>query len=163
MASRPRPVPHVLPGATERVVVWGDPAKVKTFFPDLTPATAADPVDRTMTVKGHTRRQYPGDPTPINRGATSRTVLIGGASTARTTPGRQFFCEITTGTGPSAVTKTTTFTLVGPFRRVLELALLDATTGGGPQKWVLRSPGGKGYKIERAAAVSQAAAQAAQP
>ena len=163
MATRPRPVKHVLGLASNGHAIWGDPAKVKTFFPDLTPATDVDPVDRTMNVKGHVRRQYPGDATPINRGPSSRTVLIGGATTARTTPGRAFWCEVTTGTGPTAVTKATQFTVVGPFSRVLEEALLAAGTGAGAAKWVLRSPGGKGYKIERSAAVSQAAMQAATP
>lgn len=163
MATRPRPVKHVLGLPANHHAIWGDPAKVKTFFPDLTPVTDVDPVDRTMAVKSHVRRQYPGDTTPINRGPSSRTVLIGGATTSRTTPGKAFWCEVTTGTGPSAVTKATQFTVVGPFSRVLEMALLDAGTGAGPVKWVLRSPGGKGYKIERNPTVNQAAMQAATP
>lgn len=163
MATRPRPVKHTMGGATDRFAVWGDPAKVKTFFPDLTPATAADPVDRTMSVKAHTRQQYPGDPTPVNRGGGTRTVLIGGSSTSKTTPGYPFTCEVTTGTGASKVTKVTQFTLVGPFSWLKEMALLDATTGAGPAKWVLRSPGGKGYEIERSGTQGAPAATGGTP
>jgi hypothetical protein len=149
MATRPRPHPHKHGTGKNAIVIWGDPAKVKAFFPDLTPSDDADPVDRTLQVKAYRRRQYPGDATPVNRDAGTRSVLKGGGEKRRATPGRAFFCEITTGSGATAVTKVSQFTVQGPFREVRVMAMLDAATGAGPSAWVLRSPGGKGYPIEK--------------
>jgi hypothetical protein len=149
MATRPRPKPHKHGTGKNQIIIWGDPAKVKTFFPDLTPMTDSDPVDRIQDVKAYKRRQYPGDTTPVNRDAGKRSVLKGGDYRTRATPGRAFFCEITTGTGSAAKTKATQFTVQGPFREVRVMAMLDAVTGEGPANWVLRSPGGKGYPIKK--------------
>ena len=152
MATRPRPVPHVYGTGKNRVTIWGAPSKVAQFFPTLTPASAVDPVPYTAGVRSFTRKQYPGDSTPVSVGGTNRDGLKGGPATANTTPGRPFWAEVTTGTGTTRKTTASQFTVVGPFKTVRLLALELATDSAGPEAWVLRSPGGKGYPMKHPAA-----------
>ena len=149
--NRPRPVPHKHSTPNGDITIWGDPAKVKEFFPDLTPTSKTDPVPRTISVPARNRRQYPGDGSPIRQGGHQRKVLSGGYASTRATPGRPFTCEWTTGTGSTKKTHVYTFTLQGPFRAVRIMAMEEAATGGGKPKWVLRSPNGKGYPMEHVA------------
>jgi hypothetical protein len=57
--------------------LWAEPANINYFLKTpITPAAAAGVSNKQVTVAAMTRRQYPGDPTPINVSGSAREVLI---------------------------------------------------------------------------------------
>lgn len=72
--------------------IWGEPANINFFLnTDLVPDTAAGRQISNQTVRSHTRRQYPGDTTPINVSAHGRQMLVDpGRKSGNALPGNSF-------------------------------------------------------------------------
>lgn len=79
-----------IPGS--ETAIWGEPTNINYFLKtDLTPDAAAGVVNKQTTVKAHTRRQYPGDTTPINVGASGRQFMVDpGRKSGNALPGKSF-------------------------------------------------------------------------
>ena len=79
-----------LPGT--ETAIWGEPANINFFLnTDLTPDAAAGVINRQVTVRSHTRRQYPGDSTPINVATSAREFLVDpGRKSGNALPGKSF-------------------------------------------------------------------------
>jgi hypothetical protein len=72
-------VPHIVAAAGGRkaFTIYAEPQNINYFLrTPLTPSSAGSAVDKTYTVKPHSRRQYPGDAATINVPAMSRVVLF---------------------------------------------------------------------------------------
>jgi hypothetical protein len=125
-----------------KVTVYGDPAKMSALCGGFTAEASATASNIQVSRAGGSVKQYPGDSTPFNRGATSAVVIKGGVGMTATLPGRPFTVEVSTGTGPDRVTDVTQMTLVGSFTNLHAKFVAGAT-----KAMVLRSPGGRPYSI----------------
>lgn len=151
MAPRPKPTPHKLVATASDVVVWAsDVAALKTFFPAATPLTRPPGTAGSVSVKGHSRRQYPGDTTPVGRAGGSRATYPERWLSNNTTPGTVFWCETTT-TGPAGkpVKKRKQFTYQGNFGDLKAIARTAVVTA-----YVLRNASGAAYRIAPPGAVA---------
>jgi len=79
-----------LPGT--QTAIWGELANINNFLrTPLTADAAAGVVNRQSTVRAHTRRQYPGDTTPINVSQAAREFLVDpGRKSGNALPGKSF-------------------------------------------------------------------------
>ena len=77
---------------TSTTAIWGEPTNINYFLKtDLVPDAAAGVVNKQTTVKAHTRRQYPGDTTPINVAASARQFMVDpGRKSGNALPGKSF-------------------------------------------------------------------------
>lgn len=152
----PRPRPHKLTHAGETVVIWGDPTKVGIMFPAADLRDDVDPVEKTENVKGHSRRQYPGDPTPVSRPGGTRKVFRGGRKTYNATPGRAFTMEEATLVNGKRKMVASQFTLQGSYRvlRKYMLSISQAVPEGQDPEFILRSPNGRGTPMDYKAAAT---------
>jgi hypothetical protein len=121
--------------------IFGATADITDFFPTATVVTEADAIVKTVIFRGGTRRRFPGGPTSSSGGGT-RKVVVAKPAKQSTLPGSPIKCEVTTGIGALTVTRVKQFTLQGPFRIAHEVAKATAL-----QDFILRSPGGKPYRI----------------
>lgn len=154
----PRPRPHKLTFTGETVVIWGDPLKVGVLFPAADLRDDVDPVEVTQNVKGHSRRQYPGDPTPVSRPGGERKVLKGGRKTYNATPGRAFTYEEATLVNGKRKMQASQFTLQGSYRvlRKYVLSISQAPADDVAPEFILRSPNGVGTPLDYKAAAAGA-------
>jgi len=72
--------------------IWAEPDNINYYLnTPLDPDVAAGVENKTSTVKTHTRRQYPGDTTPINVSSFTRNYMVDpGAKFSRGLPGQPF-------------------------------------------------------------------------
>lgn len=71
-------VAHTAATEPEKLVIYAETANINYFLDtDLVPDGPATATDETVTVRAYTRRQYPGDETPVAVGASARTFLSG--------------------------------------------------------------------------------------
>jgi hypothetical protein len=150
MAKQPKPTPYLITSPGPNVVVWAsDVPALKTFFPSATPISSAPGTVKTVSVAGHSARQYPGDTSRISRSGGERQVYPERWLSNNTTPGTVFWCETTT-TGPDGkpVKKRKQFTYQGSFG---ELKAAARQTNP-PTPWVLRNASGAAYQIGTATA-----------
>jgi hypothetical protein len=85
---------HVVPGYTAPVLaIWAETANINYFLKTpLVPAGQGTVTNKQAAVPSHTRRQYPGDPTPINVGGTVREFIHDpGRRSGNATPGKDFW------------------------------------------------------------------------
>lgn len=70
-------LPHTVTMPTGGVfTIYGETANINYFINgDLDPDTIDGPVDAQVTVRSHTRRQYPGDASTINVSSTQREFV----------------------------------------------------------------------------------------
>lgn len=105
----------LIANATRPARIYADPDKLNDFVSGLTTESSAPEVLDTVLVDSHRVRRYPGDPgytrPATNRQRSSLKLKEG----TPTTPGKPFFCEVTTGIGPLKETKVTRFTYTGSF------------------------------------------------
>lgn len=150
----PRPRPHKLTVGGESVVIWGDPLKVGILFPAADLRDDVDPIEKTEPVKGHTRRQYPGDNSPVSRPGGNRKVFRGGRKTYNATPGRAFTIEEATLVGTKRKYRASQFTLQGSYRVLKKyvLSISEAVKEGEDPEFILRSPNGVGTPLDYKAA-----------
>jgi len=87
-------LPHtVTPAGGNPITLYGETANLNFFLTTpLVPDTAGAVTNKTASVKAHTRRQYPGDPTPINVSATVKEYMEDpGRRSGRGLPGRTIY------------------------------------------------------------------------
>jgi hypothetical protein len=75
--------------------IYAETANINYFLKtSLAPASAAGAQNKTASVKAHTRRRYPGDPTPANVSSSSREFLYDpGRRNGAATPGSPFILD----------------------------------------------------------------------
>lgn len=73
--------------------IWAETANINFFLKTpLAPVSAAGVTNKQASVSAHTRRQYPGDPTPSNVGASAREFIYDpGARNGSALPGKNFW------------------------------------------------------------------------
>jgi hypothetical protein len=100
--------------------IYAETANINYFLnTPLAPASAGGVVEKTASVKAHTRRRYPGDPTPSNIPVSSREFLYDpGRRNGNATPGSPFILD-------DGVEKRS-FTFTGPFNDLHAFILSDA-------------------------------------
>lgn len=77
------------------LAIYAEPANINYFLTTtLTPAGVGEVVNKTATVKSHTRRQYVGDPTPINVSGGERVYMFDpGRKVGNALPGEPFILD----------------------------------------------------------------------
>ena len=75
--------------------IYAEPANINYFLTTtLTPASVGAVVNKTATVKASTRRQYVGDPTPINVSGGERVYMVDpGRKVGNALPGEPFILD----------------------------------------------------------------------
>ena len=75
--------------------IYAEPANLNYFLStEITPASEGSVVNKTATVKAHTRRQYVGDPTPVNVSGGERTYMYDpGRKVGNALPGEPFILD----------------------------------------------------------------------
>lgn len=128
------------------IYIWGRPEKLALFFKDssLIAVDAVDPAVVAQNVKAYSRRQYPGDPTPVPRKSGQRRRAIAGDFKRVALPGKPFWCEdviSAPGVKPKDI-------LVSQF--VIQGSFTDLRVSA-PQwavgRFTLRSPGGRAWDV----------------
>lgn len=135
-------VKHIAGAAGFEVAIWGETANINYFLKTpLTPAGYGNVVTKQTQVSAHTRRQYPGDSTPINVSASGREFLYDpGAKNGTALPGKSFVLVSDAGL-PGEERRQ--FTYQGRF-----LDLHSFLTGDVKMQVFLYSPTGKRYTID---------------
>jgi hypothetical protein len=75
--------------------IYAEPANLNYFLTtEITPASEGSVVNKTATVKAHTRRQYVGDKTPVNVSGSERTYMYDpGRKVGNALPGESFILD----------------------------------------------------------------------
>jgi hypothetical protein len=122
--------------------IWGEPDNINFFLnTDLVPDTAAGRTVSDQTVRSHTRRQYPGDTTPINVSTYGRQMLVDpGRKSGNALPGSSFRVVSDAGL-PGEENRQ--FTLQGRWEDLVNLFVGDAA-----MEVQLYSPSGTRYVVE---------------
>lgn len=125
--------------------IWGEPANINFFLnTDLVPDTAAGRTQSNQTVRSHTRRQYPGDTTPINVSSHGRTMLVDpGRKSGNALPGDSF--RVVSDAGLPGM-ENRQFTLQGRWEDLVNLFVAEAA-----MQVHLYSPSGTRYVVDAAA------------
>jgi hypothetical protein len=78
-----------------KITIYAEPANLNYFLTtELTPASEGAVVNKTATVKAHTRRQYVGDKTPVNVSGSERTYMYDpGRKVGNALPGESFILD----------------------------------------------------------------------
>lgn len=128
------------------VFIWGKPDELDLFFNAsvLSNVDKVDPAIRQSNMPTRSRRQYPGDTTPIRQGSHVRKWAAMGDVNRVALPGRSFWIELPS--TPAGVKPVKwfrrQFSIQGnftSFRVKRHIYLVDGA--------VLRSPSGKGYPV----------------
>ena len=84
----------MVPAGTD-IAIYGEPANINYFLnTDLTPVSETGAVDKTTTVKSHTRRRYATDSSPVNVSGSSREFLYDpGRRNGSAIPGNPFILD----------------------------------------------------------------------
>ena len=109
---------HTLEGSD--AAIYGETANINYFVKTaLTPDSAGAVVNKQSTVKSFQRRQYPGDPTPINVSSHPREFMVDpGRRNGAATPGKQMILD--------DGTERRSFTYTGPWMDVHAWLVGDA-------------------------------------
>lgn len=77
------------------LAIYAEPANINYFLKtEITPASAGAVVNKTSTVKSFTRRQYVGDPTPVNVSGGERVYMYDpGRKVGNALPGEPFILD----------------------------------------------------------------------
>ena len=78
-----------------KISIWGEPANINYYLnTELVPDSVGGVTNVQTTVKAHTRRQYPGDPSSINVSGHSRTYMVDpGRKVGNALPGEPFILD----------------------------------------------------------------------
>jgi hypothetical protein len=70
-------LPHTIPGGGDKPAkIYAETANIQYFVGALEPDGQAGPTNSVVAFPGTSRRQYPGDPTPVSTAGGSRVVLV---------------------------------------------------------------------------------------
>lgn len=83
---------HKAGTSTPALYIWAETANINYFLSTaLTPVSAGGVQDKISNVSAHSRRQYPGDATPINVASSVREYVFDpGARNGSALPGKPF-------------------------------------------------------------------------
>lgn len=133
-------VAHTAATEPEKLVIYAETANINYFLDvDLVPDGPGTATEETVTVSGYTRRQYPGDETPVAVSASARTYLSGlSRRQGAALPGKNF--RLVAFDDDGAQLEDRQFTYVGTWRTLLnflEGQIINRThvynhTGGTP-------------------------------
>lgn len=113
-------VKHTVATDENPLVIYAETANINYFLAtDITPDSPSTASTETVLVDGYTRRQYPGDESPVSVPGTTRTYLKGlprrqGAAL----PGKNF--RLVAFDDDGAELENRTFTYVGAWRTLVE-------------------------------------------
>lgn len=93
--------------------IFADPAKISEFVGGLDEEGSGPEVITNVNYSGHRVTRFPGDPGYNRSGGSRRKSSKYMKEGSPATPGRPFFCEVTTGSPPNKVTDVTRFTYTG--------------------------------------------------
>lgn len=141
---------HTLPTTT--TAIWAETANLNYFVStEITPDSVGEVKNDTTEVAGSSRRQYPGDPTPINVPGTTRIYMVDpGRKSGSAVPGKEF--RVSDGTQNRMMRYTGTWIDVHAY-----------FTGNVPAETYLYSPSGTRYVIAAPEAALVAKAKAPAP
>jgi len=144
MAPQPKPTPFEIAGPGGSVVAWAsDTAALQSFFPNAEPLSETLQPAREVSYAGYSRRQYPGDSTPVGTSGGTRQIYPERWLAGNTTPGTRFYCETkVTGSDGKSKTRRKQFTYQGAFGDLKAAARAQAVGA-----YVLRNASGAAYQI----------------
>lgn len=95
-----------------------------------------------VSVRGHSRRQYPGDTSTVSVSAHPKTRLRAPRAARQALPGSNYYFEVEVSDGLGTKTEVVTISTTAPLPQVHSWALTNAEAS-----FVLRSPDGEPYDI----------------
>lgn len=139
-------VKHKAGTTTPPLFIWAETTNINYYLKTaLTPVTDGGVVNKQVNVSAHSRRQYPGDPTPVNVSAAMREFMHDpGARSGAALPGKNFWLVADEGL-PAEERRQ--FTFVGRFVDLHAFLAANAKYAS-----VLYSPAGKRYTFPAATA-----------
>jgi len=134
---------YVLTSAVGEIIVFSRGNKITDFVTGATTAALSDNPTRTVTVRGSSRRRYPGGPSTSVK-SHQRTSVVGPPAKYAVLPGRPFKIEVPKGTVPETY-EVHQFSFEGPWTKLYEaLQILNK------RAFIARSPWGKPLQISHA-------------
>lgn len=133
-------LPHTVATDENPLRIYAESANINYFLAtDIIPDSPTTATTETVSVGAYTRRQYPGDTTPVSVAASARTFLKGlGRRTGPALPGKTF--RLVAFDDDGAQLEDRQFTYVGTWKTLLEFLtgnVINRThvynnTGGSP-------------------------------
>lgn len=127
-------------GKTARV--FADPGKIDDFVSGLTTESSAAETITNVSYSGHRVTRFPGDPGYNRSGGSRRRSSLRMKDGSPATPGKPFYCEVTTGSGPTKETDVTRFTYTGDWITLRKYFEENAT-----KAFVLRRESGRSIEL----------------
>jgi hypothetical protein len=124
------------------VTIFAPTAKLTPFLGELTPDSGVSPTFTTVPRKAYSRKQYPGDSTPIAVKAGQTRVYNAKPITQSTLPGENAYIEEEIPDGDKTKTDVTAITFTGAFGDLHQYCLANAE-----KNFILRSPGGEPHDV----------------
>jgi hypothetical protein len=141
----PRTLPNIRHQAGTDLQIIGPTSYLDNYFQigSFTPVAAVAPELVTESVNSHVRKRYPGD-IGTNVSAHARVKLVGGTEDGSSaTPGRRFWCERPSGTGPLRKSNAVQFTYIGTWKALRTFAQQNMAGAN----FILRNSSGESVEI----------------
>lgn len=139
-----RLIPHTVTSTFGPVTIWGKTGELNDWFPSIAPDILGGGVIKTSTRRGSSVERYPGDQNPFNRSGGAVTAFVEKLQSNNSTPGRRFWLEKTTGSGPLRRRVVRQFTYQGTWAGLRDFARenvnQDAVLRNSSGAWVAISP-----------------------
>jgi hypothetical protein len=120
----PRTLPNIRHQAGTDLQLIGPTSLLDNYFQigSFTPIGAVAPELVTESVNSHVRKRYPGD-IGTNVSAHARVKLVGGTEAGSgAEPGKRFWCERPTGSGPLRKSNAVQFSYIGTWKALRQYA-----------------------------------------
>lgn len=127
-------------GKTARI--FADPAKLSSFVGGLTSDSSEAETITNVSYSGHRVTRYPGDPGYNRSGGSRRKSSLYMKEGSPATPGAPFYCEVTTGSGPTKEVDVTRFTYTGDW-----ITLRKYFEANAERAFVLRRESGRSIEL----------------
>lgn len=122
--------------------IFANPAKLAEFVSGLETESSQPETFTNVSYSGHRVTRYPGDPGYNRSGGSRRKSSLYMKDGSPTTPGRPFYCEVTTGSGPTKETDVTRFTYTGDW-----ITLRNYFENNAEKAFVLRRESGRSIEL----------------
>lgn len=93
--------------------IFANPSKIAEFVSGLETESSQPETITNVSYSGHRVTRFPGDPGYNRSGGSRRKSSLYMKEGSPATPGKPFFCEVTTGSGTTKDTDVTRFTYTG--------------------------------------------------
>ena len=141
----PRTLPNIRHQAGTGLQLIGPTTLLDNYFQSgsFTPIAADTPETVIEQVNSHVRKRYPGD-VGVNVSAHARVKLVGGTEAgSNASPGKRFWCERPSGTGPLRKSNAVQFTYIGTWKALQTFARAHMTGAN----FILRNSSGESVLI----------------